>query len=240
MIKVDNLQKSFANKVVLNRISFSVGKGITGFLGPNGAGKTTTMKIICGAMVPDAGQVQVLNEDVTLQNIQLKNKIGYLAEDNPLYKDLYLKEYLTLVGGLHQLDNVKERVNEVIHQVGLKSEENKKINELSKGFKQRVGLAQAIIHNPEILILDEPTSGLDPNQLQEIRKLIKDFGKNKIVLLSTHILQEVEQLCDHVILINHGNIVADERLQSLLFKFNGSLENAFSELTANKSETINL
>lgn len=240
MIKVSNLQKNYGNQVAINGISFSVDRGITGFLGPNGAGKSTTMKIICGALAPDSGSVEVLNQTIALQNIDIKSKIGYLAENNPLYTDLYVAEYLTLVAGIHQLENVSQKVENVLKQVGLISEKNKKIKDLSKGYKQRVGLAQAIIHDPEVLILDEPTTGLDPNQLVEIRSLIKDFGRNKTILLSTHILQEVEQLCDRVIIIHEGNIVADERVQSLQFKYDGSLEKAFSTLTRNRFEAPSL
>ena len=215
-ITVANLTKIYGTQKAVNKISFSISQGeIVGFLGPNGAGKSTTMKIITGYLQADKGAVTVCGDDVTVINLATKKKIGYLPESNPLYYDMYVREYLGFVGGVHGVQDLKKRIEEVIKIVGLKIEANKKISQLSKGYKQRVGLAAALIHNPEVLILDEPTTGLDPNQIIEIREVIKNLGKDKTVLFSSHILQEVEAICDRVIIINKGNIVADDLLQNL-------------------------
>ena len=215
-ISIANLSKNYGTQKAVNNISFSVQKGeIVGFLGPNGAGKSTTMKMITGYLDADAGSIQVCGIDVTKDNIESKKKIGYLPEANPLYFEMYVREYLLFTAGIHQLKKGKERTEEIIKTVGLTLEANKKIGQLSKGYKQRVGLAAALIHEPEVLILDEPTSGLDPNQIIEIRNVIKALATNKTVLFSSHILQEVEAICDRVIIINKGNIVADDSLQNL-------------------------
>ena len=200
----------------MNDISFSISKGeIVGFLGPNGAGKSTTMKMISGYIASDAGRAQVCGIDVSVDPINVKKKIGYLPEANPLYLDMYVREYLDFIAGVHQILDKKKAIEDVIVLTGLTVEAKKKINQLSKGYKQRVGLAAALIHDPEVLILDEPTSGLDPNQIIEIRNVIKTQGKNKTVLFSSHILQEVEAICDRVIIINKGKIVADDQLKNL-------------------------
>lgn len=209
-VVVDKLTKLFGEQKAVDNISFELKKGeIVGFIGPNGSGKSTTMKSICGVLTPNAGKITVAGNDVMEAEIAVKNKIGYLPENNPLYYDQYVVEYLRYVASTYKVKNVAERVNEIIEITGLSPERKKKIGELSKGYKQRVGLAQALIHNPEVLILDEPTTGLDPNQLVEIRELIRSIGKDKTVLLSTHILQEVEAICDRVIMINKGVIVTD-------------------------------
>jgi len=210
------LTKKFGNQTAVNEVSIEIAPGeIVGFLGPNGAGKSTTMKMITGYIEPTSGSAQVAGVSVLTDALAVKSKVGYLPEHNPLYKDLYVKEYLLFVAGLHSLDNAKSRVAEVIELTGLTKEQHKRIHQLSKGYRQRVGLAQAIIHDPEVLILDEPTSGLDPNQLREIRQLIRDIGKNKTVLFSSHILQEVEALCDRIVIINHGSIIADSPLKEM-------------------------
>ena len=215
-ISISNLSKNYGTQKAVNNISFKVNKGeIVGFLGPNGAGKSTTMKMITGYLNADAGNIQVCGIDVSQNNVESKKKIGYLPEANPLYFEMYVREYLLFTAGVHQLKNSKERTEEIIKTVGLTLEANKKIGQLSKGYKQRVGLAAALIHEPEVLILDEPTSGLDPNQIIEIRNVIKALAKDKTVLFSSHILQEVEAICDRVIIINKGNIVADDSLQNL-------------------------
>lgn len=205
--------------MAVNNISFSIQKGeIVGFLGPNGAGKSTTMKIITSYLPPTEGEVLVNGFDVAQQPMDVKRIIGYLPEHNPLYLDMYVHEYLHFVCSLYQMSSSQahQRINEMIDLCGLSKEQNKKIESLSKGYRQRVGLAQALIHNPEVLILDEPTSGLDPNQILEIRKLLKKISENKTVLLSTHIMQEVEALCDRVIVIHQGEIVADDLLTNLI------------------------
>ena len=215
-ISISNLSKNYGTQKAVNNISFKVNKGeIVGFLGPNGAGKSTTMKMITGYLNADAGNIQVCGIDVSQNNVESKKKIGYLPEANPIYFEMYVREYLLFTAGVHQLKNSKERTEEIIKTVGLTLEANKKIGQLSKGYKQRVGLAAALIHEPEVLILDEPTSGLDPNQIIEIRNVIKALAKDKTVLFSSHILQEVEAICDRVIIINKGNIVADDSLQNL-------------------------
>lgn len=215
-IEVNHLFKYYGDQAAVKDISFKVNSGeIVGFLGPNGAGKSTTMKVITGYIPASSGDVKVCGIPVSMETLETRQKIGYLPENNPLYLDMYVKEYLTFVAKIYKIKNVKERVAEMINKVGLEVEQNKKIGALSKGYRQRVGLAQAIIHDPEVLILDEPTSGLDPNQLTEIRALIKSIGKEKTVMLSTHIMQEVEAICDRVIIINKGEIVADDKAVNL-------------------------
>ena len=215
-ISVNELMKVYGEQKAVNKISFSAHKGeIVGFLGPNGAGKSTTMKMITGYLTPDSGVASVSNINVAADPIAAKRKIGYLPEANPLYIDMYVKEYLNFISGVHDIKNKKQRIKEVIELTGLSEEQNKKISQLSKGYKQRTGLAAALIHDPEVLILDEPTSGLDPNQIVEIRNVIKEQGKNKTVLFSSHILQEVEAICDRVIIINKGILVADDKLDNL-------------------------
>ena len=215
-ISVKNVTKKYGNQNALDKISFEISKGeIVGFLGPNGAGKSTSMKIITCFIPQTNGEVKVCGLDVNEEPIKVKRKIGYLPEHNPLYLDMYVKEYLLFLARLHKVKNKKERVTEMIKSVGLEMEQHKKIGALSKGYRQRVGLASAILHNPEVLILDEPTTGLDPNQIVDIRNLIKEIGKTKTVLMSTHIMQEVEAICDRVIIINHGKIVADDKTSNL-------------------------
>lgn len=215
-ITISNLTKAYGTQKAVDDISFKAANNeIVGFLGPNGAGKSTTMKIITGYLDADSGIVTVNEVDVNKNPVEAKKQIGYLPEGNPLYYEMYVREYLSFVAELHQIKNSKKRIEEVIDLTGLKIESNKKTGQLSKGYKQRVGLAAALIHNPDVLILDEPTTGLDPNQIIEIRQLIKELGKNKTVLFSSHILQEVESICDKVIIINNGTIVADDSLSNL-------------------------
>lgn len=217
-VQVKNLVKLFANQTAVDDISFEVNPGeIVGFLGPNGAGKSTTMKIITGYLPPTAGSVQVCNLDVMDKSSQIKRFIGYLPEHNPLYLDMYVHEYLGFVGRIHGLKGKKlrDRISRMILLCGLDQEQNKMISSLSKGYKQRVGLAQALLHDPEVLILDEPTTGLDPNQIIEIRNLIKDISQKKTVIFSTHIMQEVQALCTRAIIINKGKIVADDKIDKL-------------------------
>lgn len=215
-IEVKNLYKYYGEQAAVKDISFTVNSGeIVGFLGPNGAGKSTTMKIITGFIPASEGEVKVCGLPVDVDSLETRKKIGYLPEHNPLYLDMYVKEYLEFVGNIYKIKNVRQRVAEMIKAVGLEVEQSKKIGMLSKGYRQRVGLAAAIIHDPEVLILDEPTSGLDPNQLVEIRDLIKSIGKKKTVMLSTHIMQEVEAICDRVVIISKGEIVADDKASVL-------------------------
>lgn len=215
-IQVKELVKIYGEQQAVNNVSFEVKKGeIVGFLGPNGAGKSTTMKIITGYLQADKGSAFVCGMDVAANPVAIKKKIGYLPEANPLYFDMYVREYLLFVAGIHAINHPKAAVEKVIGLTGLGLEAKKKINQLSKGYKQRVGLAAALIHEPEVLILDEPTSGLDPNQIIEIRNVIKEQGQNKTVLFSSHILQEVEAICDRVIIINKGKIVANDSLVAL-------------------------
>lgn len=215
-IEVKNLYKYYGQQAAVRDVSFSVKKGeIVAFLGPNGAGKSTTMKIMTGFMPASEGEVFICGKKVDIDKLDTRQIIGYLPENNPLYTDMYVREYLEFVGRIYKIKNLKARVSEMIHAVGLDVEQHKKIGALSKGYRQRVGLAQAIIHDPEVLILDEPTTGLDPNQLVEIRELIRSIGKEKTVLLSTHIMQEVEAICDRVIIISKGQIVADDTAKIL-------------------------
>lgn len=215
-IVVKHLTKYYGEQAAVDNISFEAKNGeILGFLGPNGAGKSTTMKIITTFIPATEGSVEVCGMDIEKESLNVRKKIGYLPENNPLYLEMYVKEYLTFIAKIYKLSNIKERVAEVIQQVGLQKEQHKVIGALSKGYRQRVGLAQAIIHDPEVLILDEPTSGLDPNQLEEIRALIKKIGQEKTVMLSTHIMQEVEAICDRVIIIKNGKLVANETAKNL-------------------------
>jgi ABC-2 type transport system ATP-binding protein len=235
-VRVENLKKVYGEQVAVNAINFEIKKGeIVGFLGPNGAGKSTTMKMITGYVPATEGKAFVCGKENTENILETQQHIGYLPESNPLYLDMYVREYLEFLAGVHKLgEKGKSRIDEIIQQTGLHVEEKKKIATLSKGYKQRVGIAQAMIHNPDVLILDEPTSGLDPNQIVEIRTLIKEFGKEKTVILSTHIMQEVEAMCDRVIIINKGNIVADAKLNELQQQFpNQTLETIFRNLTLN-------
>lgn len=218
-IEIRHLSKYYGNQPALDRISFSVKKGeLVGFLGPNGAGKSTTMKIITGFIQGTEGEVEVLGQNVSDHAHRIRRQIGYLPEHNPLYTDLYVHEYLRFAGRLHGLRGVDltTRVGEMIHRCGLTKEQNKKIESLSRGYRQRVGIAQALLHDPSVLILDEPTSGLDPNQLAEIRQLIREVSAEKTVLFSTHIMQEVEAICDRVVIIHSGKIVADDQLSNLV------------------------
>lgn len=217
-IDVKGLSKLYGTQKAVDNISFSVQQGtILGFLGPNGAGKSTTMKMLTGFIPPSSGTATIYNNDIVSQSIEARRCIGYLPENNPLYLDMYVKEYLEFVGKSYNMSSSKitNRTKELIQQTGLHIEQHKKIGQLSKGYKQRVGLAQAMFHDPKVLILDEPTSGLDPNQLVDIRQLIKELGKSKIILFSTHIMQEVEAVCDRVIIINKGKIVEDNAIANL-------------------------
>ena len=230
-IEVNKITKLYGEQKALNEVSFSIKSGeIVGFLGPNGAGKSTLMKIISCYLPPSIGTIKVCGLDVMEQSMEVRKKVGYLPEHNPLYLDMYVKEYLEFVGRFYDVKKLNDRVKEMVEITGLTIEQNKKIGQLSKGYRQRVGLAQAIIHDPQVLILDEPTTGLDPNQLVEIRNLIKELGKNKTVMLSTHIMQEVQAICERAIIINHGKIVADDSIANLTQK-NSNLEKVFQELT---------
>lgn len=230
-LEINNFTKVYNTQKAVNQISFRVEKGeIVGFLGPNGAGKSTTMKMITGYIGATAGSAKVCGIDVSKNAIEVKKKIGYLPESNALYYDMYVKEYLKFIAGVHNIADAKNQIAKVIELTGLQVEQHKKIGQLSKGYKQRVGLAAALIHSPEVLILDEPTSGLDPNQIVEIRNVIKEQGKDKTVLFSSHILQEVEAICTRIIIINKGQIVADDSLENLKKKGN-NLEEVFRNLT---------
>ena len=229
-ILVDKVSKVYGAQKALNGISFEVPSGqIAGFLGPNGAGKSTMMKILTAFLPPTSGSVEVAGHRVSEDPIAVKRVVGYLPEHNPLYLEMYVREFLAFMAKIHGKD--KRRINEVIEQTGLAAEAHKKIGALSKGYRQRVGLAHALLHEPQVLILDEPTTGLDPNQIVEIRSLIRSIGTDRTVLFSTHIMQEVEQLCDRVILLNKGTIVADEGIAQLK-KRGASLEAVFQRLTS--------
>lgn len=231
-IRVEGLTKLYGEQKAVDSISFTARPGVLGFLGPNGAGKSTTMKILTGFVPQTAGRAEVCGFDVATQPLEVKRNIGYLPESNALYADMYVRESLGFVADIHGLHDAGKRIAEVIEMTGLGPEQHKKIGQLSKGYRQRVGLAQAMLHDPRVLILDEPTSGLDPNQLISIRQLIIDLGKSKTVVLSTHIMQEVEAVCDHVIIINKGKIVADDTLQKLKSANDAtSLESIFVKLT---------
>lgn len=222
-VKIEHLSKLYGSQRAVDDISFEVGKGeVLGFLGPNGAGKTTTMKIITTFIPQSEGTVTVSGFDTVKAPMEVKKRVGYLPESNPLYYDMYVREYLEFVARAHKLGNAKARISEMIKVTGLTPESKKKIGQLSKGYKQRVGIAQAMLHDPEVLILDEPTAGLDPNQLVEVRKLIKAIGEEKTVILSTHIMQEVEAICDRVIIINKGKLVADDTPDNLQQRVKGS------------------
>ncbi|MFZ1801077.1 MAG: gliding motility-associated ABC transporter ATP-binding subunit GldA [Chitinophagaceae bacterium] len=215
-IELKNLEKIYGTQKAVDDISFSLQKGeIVGFLGPNGAGKSTTFKIITGYMEPDSGSAFVCGLNVTENPLAIRQKIGYLPESNALYVEMYVREYISFIAGVHKLSQSKKAIDHVIEMTGLTAESKKKIGQLSKGYKQRVGLAAALVHNPEVLILDEPTSGLDPNQIVEIRNVIKEQGANKTVLFSSHVLQEVEAICDRIIIIHHGKIVANNTIENL-------------------------
>jgi len=222
-IDVRHLTKRYDRQTAVDQVSFSVGRGeILGFLGPNGAGKSTTMKMITGYLAPDEGEIQVMGLPVSPDRIESRRHIGYLPENNPLYLEMYVREYLRYVAAIYGTTNPSTRVDEVIRMTGLQPEAHKLIQQLSKGYRQRVGLAQAILHDPDVLILDEPTSGLDPNQLIEIRALIRELGKTKTILLSTHIMQEVQALCDRVVIIDRGRIVADASIRELSGRSGGT------------------
>jgi ABC-2 type transport system ATP-binding protein len=231
-LEIKKISKKYGDQDALIDVSFSLKKGdIVGFLGPNGAGKTTLMKIITSIIKPDSGDITINGYDTQKNEISTKRQIGYLAENNPLYKDMVVTEYLDFIASLYEIENKKDKVKEIIKKTGLEGEIKKKIEELSKGYKQRVGIAAALVHDPNVLILDEPTTGLDPNQLIEIRKLIQEIGQEKIVLLSTHILQEIPKICNHIIIINEGRIVENTRMQNLIKKSH-NLEDHFQKLTA--------
>lgn len=231
---MESLTKVYGKQKAVDSISFSAQPGVLGFLGPNGAGKSTTMKILTGFIPQTSGKASVCGFDVKTQPLEVKRSIGYLPESNPLYQEMYVRESLAFIANIHKVHNAEQRIEEVIEITGLTPEKHKKIGQLSKGYRQRVGLAQAIIHDPQVLILDEPTSGLDPNQLIGIRQLIRDLGKTKTIVLSTHIMQEVEAVCDHVVIINKGKIVANDSLEGLRKNNAGkSLEGIFIDLTNN-------
>ena len=216
-IIVKNVSKVYGKQYALDNVSFEIEKNeVVGFLGPNGAGKSTMMKIITCFLPPTQGDVSVCGLDIWNDSLALRKKVGYLSEANPLYYDMYVREFLEFIAGIHGVKDKSKEVAKVIEMTSLGLEQRKKIGALSRGYKQRVGLAQALIHNPEVLILDEPTTGLDPNQLLEIRSLIKECGKSKTVLISTHIMQEVEAVCDRAIIVNHGKIVADASIPELI------------------------
>ncbi|MCC8424029.1 ATP-binding cassette domain-containing protein [Mucilaginibacter sp. UR6-11] len=233
-IRVEGLTKIYGEQKAVDNISFVAEPGVLGFLGPNGAGKSTTMKILTCFIPQTAGKAEVCGFDITARPLEVKRNIGYLPESNALYADMYVKESLGFIAGIHQLPEPAKRIADIIEQTGLGPEQHKKIGQLSKGYRQRVGLAQAILHDPKVLILDEPTSGLDPNQLIGIRQLIVDLGKTKTIILSTHIMQEVEAVCSRVIIINKGKIVTNNSLAALK-EANGksSLEDIFIKLTNN-------
>lgn len=232
-ISVKNLSKHYGQQKAVDQISFEAKPGrILGFLGPNGAGKSTTMKMLTGYLQPTSGKAEIEGKDIQIEPLEVKKRIGYLPENTPLYMDMYVREFLSFVAQTYGLSDITKRVEEVIQQVGLTQEQHKKIGMLSKGYKQRVGLAQAIIHQPQVLILDEPTSGLDPNQLSDIRTLIKNLGKDRTVIISTHIMQEVEAICDDVIIINKGVLVANSSIDELKKAHqNKTLEQIFKQLT---------
>ena len=240
-IIVNNITKTYDKQNALDNISFEINTGdIVGFLGPNGAGKSTMMKIISGFIPQTSGEVKVNGFDVVEKSIEVRKNIGYLPEHNPLYLDMYVKEYLEFTAGLYKLGkNTKKRITEMIGMTGLELEQHKKLSALSKGYRQRVGLAQALIHDPKVLILDEPTTGLDPNQIVEIRNLILEVGKKKTVMLSTHIMQEVEAICDKIIIIKQGSIVANDDTKKISTYTSDNSQNIFVEFDISKIENIN-
>ena len=231
MILVENITKNYGAQKALDSVSFSVQRGeVLGLLGPNGAGKSTLMKILTGYLAPTAGKAVVNGFDLSQQSLEARRTIGYLPENNPLYPDLYVREYLQFMGGLHKLGRrLHQRIDEVIESVGITAEQHKKIGQLSKGYRQRVGLAQALLHEPPVLILDEPTTGLDPNQIIEIRQLISGLGRERVILFSTHIMQEVEAVCNRIVIIHQGKLVTDMPLSKAAG--NASVEKLFRELT---------
>ncbi len=240
-IKVSQLTKLYGEQKAVDSISFELQKGeIVGFLGPNGAGKSTTMKIITGYLPPSEGEASVCGFDVLKNTMDVRKRVGYLPEANPLYPDMYIREFLEFSAGMHRLGGqTGPLISDMIRRTGLTPEQHKKIGALSKGYKQRVGLAQALLHNPEVLILDEPTSGLDPNQLVEIRNLIRELGQDKTVMLSTHIMQEVEAMCSRVIIINKGRIIADDAISALRQGASGYIQVTFGEAaTAGELEAL--
>jgi ABC-2 type transport system ATP-binding protein len=231
-LEIKNISKKYNAQIALSDICFSLKKGdIVGFLGPNGAGKTTLMKIITSTLKQDMGSVSINGLDTIENELDTKAQIGYLAENNPLYNEMYVTEYLDFIASIYNLSDKKQKIESIINKTGLDLEKSKKIEQLSKGYKQRVGLAAALVHNPDILILDEPTTGLDPNQLVEIRNLIKETGKDKIVLLSTHIMQEIPKICNKIIIINKGKIV-DNRDMDEFNSLKLNLEDHFQKLTS--------
>lgn len=231
-LEIKNISKKYNTQIALSNICFSLQKGdIVGFLGPNGAGKTTLMKIITSTLKQDMGSVSINGLDTIENELDTKAQIGYLAENNPLYNEMYVTEYLDFIASIYNLSDKKQKIESIINKTGLDLEKSKKIEQLSKGYKQRVGLAAALVHNPDILILDEPTTGLDPNQLVEIRSLIKETGKDKIVLLSTHIMQEIPKICNKIIIISKGKIVDNRDIDEFkTLKIN--LEEHFQKLTS--------
>ena len=231
-IEANNLSKQYGAQLAVNALNFSANSGeIIGFLGPNGAGKSTSIKMLVGLIQPSSGEAYIAGKRVSTDSIELKKQIGYLAEDNPVYKEMYVKEFLAFIASMHQVPN--ERIQEVIQLTGLSKEQHKKIHTLSKGYQQRVGLAQAILHNPSILILDEPTSGLDPNQMEEIRALILSLKPGRTILFSSHILSEVEAICDRLLIINHGVLQADCSMEEAK-AFPGGISQLFQEKTKSK------
>lgn len=232
-IVVSSLSKHYGPNKAVDQISFIAERGkILGFLGPNGAGKSSTMRIVAGYLNSTKGDVEFDGQKMTIANIDLKKRIGYLPENTPLYNEMYVKEFLRFIGETYGINNLTQRISEVIKIVGLEAEQHQKISSLSKGYRQRVGLAQAILHDPDYLILDEPTSGLDPNQLVDIRALIRELGKDKVVIISTHIMQEVEAICDDIVILKKGRIVANGSLSSFKEKYTSlTLEEIFKKLT---------
>ncbi|NRB64574.1 MAG: gliding motility-associated ABC transporter ATP-binding subunit GldA [Saprospiraceae bacterium] len=238
-VTVEHLTKRYGNQLALDDVSFSASRGeILGFLGPNGAGKTTTMKILTGFVSATAGQASVNGFDVRTESKAVRQSVGYLPEHNPLYLDMYVQEYLRFVAGLNGMKKPQKQVDSLIERTGLGREQHKQIGALSKGYRQRVGLAQAMLHDPEVLILDEPTSGLDPNQLVDIRKLIKDLGAEKTVIFSTHIMQEVQALCDRVLIIDQGNLVANDTMSELQSRLAGEKRVTIGLIGAEKPEFL--
>ncbi len=232
-ILVENVSKVYGKQFALKEVSFSIDPDeIVGFIGPNGAGKSTMMKIICGYLPPSEGKVKVKEIDVSENPLLVRKSIGYLPENNPLYLEMYVREYLEFVSGILKIENKSSRISEIITQTGLEAEKHKRIGTLSKGYKQRVGLAQALIHNPSVVILDEPTTGLDPNQILEIRNLISETGKGRTIMLSTHIMQEVEAICSRIIVINKGEIVANDRTGNLKIRSGGNFNTVSVEFSS--------
>ena len=239
-VEINGLTKRYGEQLAVNDLSFTVDKGhVVGFLGPNGAGKSTTMKMLTCYAEPTSGTAKVNGYDIIKSPLDVRKSVGYLPEHNPLYKDMYVKEYLSFVAGIHKVTQPKTRINDLIEMTGLGLEQHKLIGALSKGYRQRVGLAQAMMHDPQVLILDEPTSGLDPNQLRDIRSLILELGKEKTVIFSTHIMQEVSALCDRVLIINRGNIVADDPIELLHARVDSQIQLAVTFEDAIQDENLN-